>query len=141
MPVCGGLRKMRVADPRRGKGKRGGIRVIYLHIDEVDQIHLVTVHGKDQKDDLSADDNNSYRALVRILNDQSRRINSDSSTRKRAIRCRIMDSAERTPSAYRQFRFTKRSCERGKTCKRSGRLGRTDGSCRMFQWIGPRAAG
>ena len=72
MPVCGGLRKMRVADPRRGKGKWGGIRVIYPHIDEVDQIHLVTIHGKDQKDDLSADDNNSYRELVRILNDQSR---------------------------------------------------------------------
>jgi hypothetical protein len=44
---------MRVADPRRSKGKRGGIRVIYLHIDEVDQIHPVTIHGKDQKDDLS----------------------------------------------------------------------------------------
>jgi serine/threonine protein kinase len=50
-------------------------------------------------------------------------------------------NAERTRSAYRQFRFTKRSCERGKTCKRSGRLGRTDGSCQPFQWIGPKAAG
>jgi hypothetical protein len=29
MPGCGGLRKMRVADPRRGQGKRGGARVIY----------------------------------------------------------------------------------------------------------------
>ena len=36
MPGCGGLRKMRVADPRRGKGKRGGVRVIYLHVEEVD---------------------------------------------------------------------------------------------------------
>jgi hypothetical protein len=25
----GGLRKVRVPDPRRGKGKRGGLRVIY----------------------------------------------------------------------------------------------------------------
>jgi mRNA-degrading endonuclease RelE of RelBE toxin-antitoxin system len=25
----GGLRKVRQADPRRGKGKRGGLRVIY----------------------------------------------------------------------------------------------------------------
>lgn len=25
----GGLRKLRQADPRRGKGKRGGLRVIY----------------------------------------------------------------------------------------------------------------
>jgi hypothetical protein len=73
MPGCGGLRKMRVADPRRGKGKRGGVRVIYLHIEELDQIHLVTVYGKDQKDDLSADDKKLYRELVRILKDKSRR--------------------------------------------------------------------
>ena len=32
MPGCGGLRKMRVPDPKRGKGKRGGARVIYLHV-------------------------------------------------------------------------------------------------------------
>jgi hypothetical protein len=73
MPGCGGLRKMRTADPRRGKGKQGGARVIYLHIEELDQIHLVTVYGKDQKDDLSAGDKKLYRQLVGILKDQSRR--------------------------------------------------------------------
>lgn len=73
MPGCGGLRKLRVADPRRGKGKRGGARVIYLHVPEVDQIHLITVYGKDQKDDLSAEDKARYRQLVRILKSQSRR--------------------------------------------------------------------
>ncbi|MFI5457255.1 MAG: type II toxin-antitoxin system RelE/ParE family toxin [Isosphaerales bacterium] len=72
MPGCGGLRKMRVADPRRGKGKRGGARVIYLHIEESDQIHLITVYGKDQKDDLSADDKRSYRRLVQNLKERSR---------------------------------------------------------------------
>ena len=41
MPGCGGLRKMRVADPRRGKGKRGGARVIYLHVEELEQTYLV----------------------------------------------------------------------------------------------------
>jgi hypothetical protein len=73
MPGCGGLRKVRVADPRRGKGKRGGARVIYLHLEELDQIHLITVYGKDQKDDLSESDKKLYRELVRILKDQSRR--------------------------------------------------------------------
>lgn len=29
MPGTGGLRKLRFADARRGKGKRGGLRVIY----------------------------------------------------------------------------------------------------------------
>jgi len=72
MPGCGGLRKMRVADPRRGKGKRGGARVIYLHIEELEQIHLITVYGKDQKDDLSADDRRFYRRLVHNLKEQSR---------------------------------------------------------------------
>lgn len=41
MPGCGGLRKVRVEEPRRGKGKRGGCRVIYLHIPEVERIDLL----------------------------------------------------------------------------------------------------
>jgi hypothetical protein len=73
MPGCGGLRKIRVADPRRGKGKRGGARVVYLHLEELDQIHFVTVYGKDQKDDLSADDKKLYRQLVEILKRESPR--------------------------------------------------------------------
>ncbi len=73
MPGCGGLRKMRVSDLKRGKGKRGGARVIYLHIEETNQIHLVTVYGKDQKADLSADDKKLYRQYVQLLKDQSRR--------------------------------------------------------------------
>jgi hypothetical protein len=32
MPGCNGLRKYRTPDPKRGKGKRGGVRVIYLHV-------------------------------------------------------------------------------------------------------------
>jgi hypothetical protein len=72
---CGGLRKVRVADSKRGKGKRSGARVIYLHLEELDQIHLVTVYGKDQKDDLSAEDKKLYRQLVRALKDQSKRAN------------------------------------------------------------------
>ncbi len=35
MPGCGGLRKIRYADPQRGKGKRGGLRIIYLFIPNV----------------------------------------------------------------------------------------------------------
>ena len=73
MPGCGGLRKLRVPDPRRGKGKRGGARVIYLHVAESDQIHLITVYGKNQKDDLSAEDKILYRRLVQILKDQASR--------------------------------------------------------------------
>ena len=31
IPGAGGLRKLRFADRRRGKGTRGGLRVIYFH--------------------------------------------------------------------------------------------------------------
>jgi hypothetical protein len=53
MPGCGGLRKVRTADPSRGKGKRGGARVIYLLIPEADRIDLLLIYGKDEQDDLT----------------------------------------------------------------------------------------
>jgi hypothetical protein len=74
IPGCGGLRKLRVAVPRRGKGKRGGARVIYLHVEELDQIHLVTVYGKDQKDDLTAEDKRLCRQFVQLLKQQVKRL-------------------------------------------------------------------
>ena len=32
MPGCGGVRKLRVADPTRSKGTRGGLRVLFLDL-------------------------------------------------------------------------------------------------------------
>jgi hypothetical protein len=49
----GGLRKLRQADLRRGKGKRGGLRVIYYWWLGGDQFWLFTVYDKDQADDLA----------------------------------------------------------------------------------------
>lgn len=74
MPGCGGLRKLRIADPRRGKGKRGGARVIYFHLADANQIHLVAVYGKDQKDDLSAEDKTAYRRLVGVLKERAKQL-------------------------------------------------------------------
>lgn len=73
MSGCGGLRKLRIADPGRRKGKRGGARVIYLNLPEVDQIVLITIYGKDQKDDLTPEDKAQYRRLVQVLKQQARR--------------------------------------------------------------------
>jgi mRNA-degrading endonuclease RelE of RelBE toxin-antitoxin system len=50
----GGLRKMRHRDTRRGKGKRGGLRVIYYWWDGGSQIWLFTLYDKDELDDLDA---------------------------------------------------------------------------------------
>jgi putative transcriptional regulator len=49
MPGCGGLRKIRVGDPTRRKGKRGGARIIYLHVPEANWIYLLDIYGKDEK--------------------------------------------------------------------------------------------
>jgi hypothetical protein len=64
MPGCGGLRKMRVADPGRGKGKRGGVRVIYLHVAEADVIFLMDMYGKDEQEDLTADQKKILKGLA-----------------------------------------------------------------------------
>ena len=66
MPGCGGLRKIRVVDPRRGKGKRGGIRVIYLHVAEAAVIFLMDVYGKDEQTDLTADQKRALKGLADI---------------------------------------------------------------------------
>jgi len=65
MPGCGGLRKIRIADPKRQKGKRGGARVIYLHIPEVDQFLMVDIYGKGEKEDLTPVEKKGLRELAR----------------------------------------------------------------------------
>ena len=53
IPGTGGLRKLRFADSRRGKGKRGGLRVIYYWWDTGSQFWLFTVYDKDEMADLT----------------------------------------------------------------------------------------
>ncbi|TAG46952.1 MAG: toxin [Betaproteobacteria bacterium] len=60
----GGLRKLRHADPRRGKGKRGGLRVIYYWWLGGDQFWLFTVYDKDEADDLNAKERKALKALL-----------------------------------------------------------------------------
>lgn len=55
MRGTGGLRKMRCADGRRNKGKRGGLRVIYYYWNAHEQIWLFTLYDKDELDDLTPD--------------------------------------------------------------------------------------
>ena len=61
----GGVRKLRVADPARGKGKRGGLRVIHLNVAKHYHSLLITFYGKDEADDLTADDKKVIRELVK----------------------------------------------------------------------------
>jgi hypothetical protein len=61
----GGLRKLRQADPRRGKGKRGGLRVIYYWWDGKRQFWLFTLYDKDEMDDLSAKDKKALKDMLK----------------------------------------------------------------------------
>ena len=63
----GGLRKLRWADERRGKGKRGGTRIIYYYFDSGDQFWLFLIYDKDDMTDL---DNKQKKALKRALDEE-----------------------------------------------------------------------
>ncbi|MEJ0085106.1 MAG: toxin [Pseudomonadota bacterium] len=49
----GGLRKLRFRDARRGKGKRGGLRVIYFYWGGHAEFWLFALYAKGEVDDLS----------------------------------------------------------------------------------------
>jgi mRNA-degrading endonuclease RelE of RelBE toxin-antitoxin system len=53
MPGTGGFRKLRWADSKRGKGRRGGLRIIYYYFLADQQIWLMTLYDKDEASDLS----------------------------------------------------------------------------------------
>ena len=61
----GGLRKVRHGDARRGKGKRGGLRVIYYWWVSGAQFWLFAVYDKDEMADLSADERRALKALLK----------------------------------------------------------------------------
>jgi len=50
----GGLRKLRWMDKRRGKGKRGGLRIIYYYWLNDSEFWLFTLYDKNELADLSA---------------------------------------------------------------------------------------
>ncbi len=61
----GGLRKLRFGDLRRGKGKRGGLRVIYYWWEAGCQFWLFTLFDKDEASDLSPEQRKSLRARIK----------------------------------------------------------------------------
>jgi hypothetical protein len=65
MPDTGGLRKLRFADARRGKGKRGGLRVIYYWWDAGFQFWLFTLYGKDETADLTPQQRKALKAMIK----------------------------------------------------------------------------
>lgn len=62
----GGLRKLRWA--RAGRGKSGGVRVIYYWLSADHQIRLLTIYPKSVKDNLSAAEKKALRKIVEKWN-------------------------------------------------------------------------
>lgn len=64
VPGSGGFRKMRWAHARRGKGQRGGLRIIYYYFAMDRQIWLMTLYAKDEAADLTAGEKKTLKNAV-----------------------------------------------------------------------------
>jgi mRNA-degrading endonuclease RelE of RelBE toxin-antitoxin system len=73
IPGTGGLRKMRFADKRRGKGKRGGLRIIYYWWDAGFQFWLFTLYDKDEMADLTPQQRKALKDLIKTELDARRK--------------------------------------------------------------------
>lgn len=61
----GGLRKLRYGDSNRGKGKRGGLRVIYFWWERGRQFWLFTIYAKDEVADLTPADRKALKLMIK----------------------------------------------------------------------------
>ena len=66
----GGLRKIRVPMENKGKGKRGGARVLYVDVELKEKIYFVNVYSKDEKSDLTPDEKKAFKAAIKILKEE-----------------------------------------------------------------------
>jgi len=64
VPGAGGIRKLRWKDPRRGKGRRGGLRVIYYCFLSEQEIWLLALYDKDEAADLTKDQREQLRRAL-----------------------------------------------------------------------------
>jgi hypothetical protein len=65
MQGTGGIRKLRW--PARGKGKSGGVRVIYYYHDGFMPLFLLTIFGKGEKANLSKAERNELAKFTSLL--------------------------------------------------------------------------
>jgi len=62
MPGSGGLRKLRWAGS--GRGKRGGVRVIYYWVTTQERLLMLYIYPKNEQDDLTAEQLKALRSIV-----------------------------------------------------------------------------
>jgi hypothetical protein len=66
IPGTGGFRKLRWTDPRRGKGRRGGLRVIYYYFPGEQQIWLITLYDKNEASDLTPKERQALKSAIEV---------------------------------------------------------------------------
>jgi mRNA-degrading endonuclease RelE of RelBE toxin-antitoxin system len=64
IPGAGGIRKLRWRDSRRGKGRRGGLRVIYYSFLSDEEIWLLTLYDKAEAADLTKEQKGQLRRAM-----------------------------------------------------------------------------
>lgn len=84
MPGTGGFRKLRWADSQRGKGRRGGLRIIYFYFLADQQVWLMTLYNKNEAPDLTAREKKLLRAALEteLTMRQSRHLKAKSRRRR-----------------------------------------------------------
>jgi mRNA-degrading endonuclease RelE of RelBE toxin-antitoxin system len=65
IPETGGVRKLRWA--AQGRGKRGGVRLIYYFHSDTFPLFLLTVYAKNQKANLTRAERNDFQKLIPLL--------------------------------------------------------------------------
>jgi len=64
IPGTGGLRKVRWSERSRGRGKRGGVRIIYYWFQRDEIIYLQLGYSKTERDDLTPEQKRVLKNLI-----------------------------------------------------------------------------
>jgi len=67
VPGLAGIRKARVENPGRGKGKRGGFRYMYYFLERDEEVYLMFLFDKGEQEDLSETQKQVLRRAVGAL--------------------------------------------------------------------------
>ena len=70
VPGTGGVRKMRWA--AKGKGKRGGARVIYFFFTEEHPVFLVSIYAKSDRENITETERTQYFTMSQAIKRQLR---------------------------------------------------------------------
>ncbi|MHB8918512.1 MAG: type II toxin-antitoxin system RelE/ParE family toxin [Desulfocucumaceae bacterium] len=66
-----GLRKLRWA--AQGRGKRGGVRILYIDFSSHEKVFFITVYPKNEKEDLTQEEKKVIRKLINELEQELRK--------------------------------------------------------------------